>query len=81
LKLTKKEVNIVINTATAVGIGLLIAVCVLAFGALSGSQADTGYAPGDDIGADTSYTDTGYDMVDTTDSGSDIGSDYGSGSF
>lgn len=54
--------------------GLCIGLIILLFGLCSGPQSDVGYTAGDDIGADTPSYDSGYETIDTTYNGDDIGS-------
>lgn len=62
------------HPALALVIGLLLALCLFVFSFGSGIQPDTGYGVGEDIGASIDYTDGGYEIVDTTCSGDDLGS-------
>lgn len=70
-----------IHPAIAIGIGLFMALCILGYGAFTGVQSDVGYGPGEDIGQSTDTVDSGYEVVDTTYSGDDIGSDLASEDF
>lgn len=54
-----------IKTIFALLLGFLVACCVIGIAILGGSQADVGYAPYEDVGADS--IDTGYGDYDTVD--------------
>lgn len=54
-----------IGAGAALLLGFLFACAVIGFALLSGSQADVGYAPCEDVGADPIETDSGYDSDPT----------------
>lgn len=54
-------------------IGLLLAIIVIGFAVLGGTQEDVGYGTWDDVGADPIETDSGYDSDPTWIEGNLIG--------
>lgn len=56
---------LMIGVGAALLLGFLFAICIVGFALLSGMQGDVGYAPYEDVGADS--MDGGYDGYDTED--------------